>query len=64
MVALPITRRVRSICAAVAEDDDIPEFVISFDQTGGTSRCTWFVVSQDEVRVLAVRQPLEIGFLP
>jgi plasmid stabilization system protein ParE len=42
---------------------DIRELVISFGQTGYIALYR-FVVPQDEVRVLAIRQQREIGFVP
>jgi len=42
---------------------DIRELVISFGQTGYIALYR-FVVPQDEVRVLAIRHQLEIGFVP
>jgi plasmid stabilization system protein ParE len=42
---------------------DIRELVISFGQTGYIALYR-FVVSQDDVRVLAIRHQREIGFVP
>ncbi len=42
---------------------DIRELVISFGQTGYVALYR-FVVSQDEVRALAIRHQREIGFVP
>ena len=44
-------------------EGDVRELVISYGPPG-TSRCTAFVVQQDEVRVLALRHQREIGYLP
>ena len=42
---------------------DIRELVISYGQTGYIALYR-FVIPQDEVRVLAIRNQREIGFLP
>jgi plasmid stabilization system protein ParE len=44
-------------------EGDIRELVISFGATGYIALYR-FVVQQDEVRVLALRQQREIGYLP
>jgi plasmid stabilization system protein ParE len=44
-------------------EGELRELVISYGQTGYVALCR-FVVSQDEVRVLAIRHQRELGFQP
>lgn len=44
-------------------DGELRELIISYGQTGYVALYR-FVISQDEVRVLAIRHQRELGFLP